>query len=98
VADATSVDPDGLTTGLQIIGPSADEKEVFQHLLKLRYPNGRTFDYFRESDQPLRIGQEFDAFGRTWRIESDVKPSRFASELGSLPDAFLCQPIGERAL
>ncbi len=69
---------------------------VFQHLLKLRYPNGRTFDYYRESDHPVSIGQEFDAFGRTWRIERDVKPSRFTSDLGSAPDAFLCQPVGER--
>ena len=81
--------------GLQIHAEPADEHGVFQHLLKLRYPNGRTFDYYRETDQPLGVGHEFDAFGRTWRIESDVKPSRFASELASA-DAFLCQPVGER--
>ena len=71
---------------------------MFQHLLKLRYPNGRTFDYYRETDQPLGVGHEFDAFGRTWRIESDVKPSRFTADLGSAADAFLCQPVGERKL
>ena len=68
---------------------------MFQHLLKLRYPNGRTFDYYRETDHPLGVGHEFDAFGRTWRIESDVKPSRFDAGAG-LADAFLCQPIGDR--
>ena len=69
---------------------------MFQHLLKLRYPNGRTFDYYRESDHPVSIGQEFDAFGRTWRVESDVKPSRFTVDLGPVGDAFLCHPVSDR--
>ena len=73
----------------------ADERAVFHYALKLRYPNGRTFDYVRESDHPLDIGNEFDAFGRTWRIESDVKPSRFSVQQGALREAFLCHPVGD---
>jgi hypothetical protein len=68
---------------------------MFQYALKLRYPNGRTFDYHRESDHRLTVGNEFDAFGRTWRIASDVPPPRFSHENPSKPTAFLCRPVGE---
>ena len=68
---------------------------MFQYALKLRYPNGRTFDYHRESDHRLAVGNEFDAFGRTWRIASDVPPARFSPLHLSRPEAFLCHPVGE---
>jgi hypothetical protein len=68
---------------------------MFQYALKLRYPNGRTFDYYRESDNRLAVGNEFDAFGRTWRIACDVPPTRFKPEYPSTPEAFLCHPVGE---
>lgn len=66
---------------------------MFQYALKLRYPNGRTFDYHRESDQRLVLGHEFDAFGRTWRIASDVPRSRSNPDSQPRPDAFLCYPV-----
>ena len=71
---------------------------MFRYALKLRYPNGRTFDYNRESDQRLDVGNEFDAFGRTWRIASDVPASRSRLDHASNPDAFLCYPTGESGL
>ena len=71
---------------------------VYQYALKLRYPNGRIFDYHRESELRLGVGNEFDAFGRTWRIECDVPPSRFNPEHPSKPEAFLCHPVGESGL
>jgi hypothetical protein len=68
---------------------------VFLYALKLQYPNGRIFDYRRESEQRLGLGHEFDAFGRTWRIASDVPPSRSNPVSLSRADAFLCHPVGE---
>jgi hypothetical protein len=77
---------------------SADESSVFEYALRLQYPNGRTFDYHRESERPLGVGNEFDAFGRTWRIACDVPPSRFSSEYPSKLEAFLCHPVGASGL
>ena len=71
---------------------------MYQYALKLRYPNGRIFDYHRESELRLGVGNEFDAFGRTWRVACDVHPSRFSSERPSNLEAFLCHPVGESGL
>jgi hypothetical protein len=75
---------------------SADESPVFQYALKLRYPNGRIFEYHRESEDRLGVGNEFDAFGRTWRIACDVPPSRFNQVYPANPEAFLCHPVGDK--
>jgi len=77
---------------------ATDEKPVFQYALKLLYPNGRTFDYLYESERPLKVGHEFDAFGRTWQITGNVPPSRFSPVLVSEPEAFACRPLGESGL
>lgn len=89
-----SVDP-AIAEALETTPVSADEWSVFQYALKLRYPNGRIFDYLRESEHLLGVGNEFDAFGRTWRVACDALPSRFSSEYPSHVEAFLCHPVDE---
>lgn len=84
--------------GLEARAVSTDESPVFQYALKLRYPNGRIFDYQRESEHRLGVGNEFDAFGRTWRIACDVPLSRLNPVHPTKPKAFLCHPIGESGL
>ena len=80
----------GLTT--------ADEASVFQYALKLRYPNGRTFTYNQESEVPLVVGHEFDAFGRRWRIACKVPPTRLSPASLPSPEAFACDPLSESGL
>jgi hypothetical protein len=77
---------------------AADEASVFQYALKLRYPKGRTFTYNQESEVPLVVGHEFDAFGRRWRIACKVPPTRPSP--ASLPsrEAFACDPLSESSL
>lgn len=74
---------------------AADKRSVFEYAMKLCYPNGRSFDLIRESERPLEVGQEFDAFGHTWRIAGKVPPSRFQPILVSEPEAFACHPVSE---
>lgn len=66
---------------------------VFQYALMLRYPNGRTFNLFTESEEPLTLGHEFDAFGRRWKIEREFRPDRVTPN--SLPShqVFSCKQI-----
>lgn len=64
----------------------------------LRYPNGRTFNYRQESDRLLNVGHEFDAFGRTWRIERELLPTRLQRASLSSPKAFACDPLSESGL
>jgi hypothetical protein len=73
----------------------ADRRRMFEYALKLWYPNGRSFDLLQESERPLKVGQEFDAFGHTWRIAGNIPPSRFRPDLVSEPQAFACHPVSE---
>ncbi len=69
---------------------------MFEYALKLWYPNGRSFDLLHESERPLKVGEEFDAFGHTWRIAGNVpRSSRFGPVLVSEPEAFACHPVSE---
>jgi hypothetical protein len=71
---------------------------VFQYALILRYPNGRTFTYNQESERPLRVGDEFDAFGRRWQIVGKVPPTRLSPASLPGPEAFACDPLSESGL
>jgi hypothetical protein len=75
-----------------------DNASVFQYALMLRYPNGRTFNYRQESERRLDVGDEFDAFGRTWRIECELPPTRLNPASLSSPKAFACDPLSESSL
>lgn len=68
---------------------------MYEYALKLWYPNGRSFDLHHESERPLEIGQEFEAFGHTWRIAGNVPPTRFRPVLMSEPQALECHPVSE---
>jgi hypothetical protein len=68
---------------------------VFQYALKLRYPNGRTFDYVHASEGRIDVGHEFDVFGRRWRIAGTTPPSRSSRTFESDTEAFTCDPVSE---
>ena len=74
------------------------KQSVFQYALKLRYPNGRTFSYQQESEHPLSVGHQFEAFGRGWRIACKVRPTRMSPASLASPEAFACDPVGESGL
>jgi hypothetical protein len=83
---------------LEALLVAADERLVFEYALKLWYPNGRSFDLLHQSERPLEVGQEFDAFGRTWRIASNAPPSRFGPVRVPEREAFSCHPVSESGL
>jgi hypothetical protein len=66
---------------------------VFQYALKLRYPNGRMFTYNQERERPLSVGDEFDAFGRKWRITGRVAPTRLSPASLASPETFACDSL-----
>jgi hypothetical protein len=68
---------------------------VFEYELKLRYPNGRIFTYTKEGERPPGVGDEFDAFGRRWRIAGKVAPTRLSAASLAGPETFACEPLGE---
>jgi len=53
------------------------------------------FTYNRESERPLSVGDEFDAFGRRWRIASKVVPTRLSPTSLASPESFACDPLSE---
>jgi hypothetical protein len=74
---------------------ATDNASVFQYALKLRYPNGRMFTYNRESERPLTVGDEFEVFGRRWRIAGKVAPTRHSPASLASPETFACDPLDE---
>ena len=74
--------------------PSAtDGNTVFRYALTLCYPNGRVFNHHEESEQPLTVGHEFDAFGRRWKLERELRPDRLTPEPLRSLQAFSCRPV-----
>jgi len=56
----------------------------------LRYPNGRAFPYLCESRVAPVVGDEFDVFGRRWRVTSRVSPTRLGAAYPPADETFSC--------
>ena len=72
---------------------TTDASCVFEYALMLRYPNGRIFVYHKESDRPLSVGYEFDAFGRRWKLERELRPNRNTPDSLRGLKAFACSTV-----
>ena len=62
--------------------------------LSLEYPNGRTHELDYEGPARLHPGDEFNLYGRRWRVEGR-RPTRHA--LKGAPAVVVCSSLTERA-
>jgi hypothetical protein len=58
-------------------------------LLSLQYPNGRTHEI--ESEKDLKPGEEFEMYGRQWKVVGVSLPPR-APRYRRLERRLLCRP------
>jgi hypothetical protein len=71
---------------------NADNAESFvssETFVELRYPNGRVFETV--ADREIRVGQEFEMYGRTWRA-IQTKQNRRHEQVK--PFRTVCVPAG----
>ena len=67
------------------------------YTLTFRYPNGRTHEVEEEIQSRLAVGQEFERFGRTWRVaSSSVMRGRRPHVSLSEPEAIECYQVSDR--
>ena len=59
-------------------------------VLDLVYPNGRTHRRVFESPSALTVGEEFDAFGRRWRV---IRSASWSSRHPLEPLVLECQAV-----
>lgn len=69
---------------------------MIEYTLVLRYPKGRTFHLRKQSDSPLKPGHEFDAYGRRWKIEHELRQTRQTPASLAGLRAFACNEIPGR--
>lgn len=75
----------------QALGRAVDTNRVRKVVLE--YPNGRRHEIEFESDQRLEIGDQFELYGRRWRVISTTIPRKPGTRRYVESNAIVCRPI-----
>ena len=78
------------------MGRAVDTNRVRKVVLE--YPNGRRHEIEFESDQRLEIGDQFELYGRRWRVISTTIPRKPGTRRYVESNAIVCRPINASPL